>query len=284
MANEDIKISYLSKDELVCPVCDALFRREELLSGGGRLNAGAMTEELHRLYEPSVKYGDVYPLAYQATVCPECWFASLDKDFSGLPSSARERLVASREKRIADTELIFPQVDFHENRGLMSGAASLYLTLICYEYFPLEFSPTLKQGITALRTGWLLDTLHEKHPGEHYDWLALLFKKKAYFLYTEAILREQAGKEKFTGIKNFGPDTDKNFAYEGVLYLSALLAYKYGPTGNTPKRTAYLGEAKRTIAKIFGLGKSSKSRPGPLLEYARHIYDQINKELNETDD
>jgi uncharacterized protein (DUF2225 family) len=284
MANEELKVSFLSKDELVCPVCDTWFHREELLSGGGRIIAGTITDELHRLYEPSLKYGDVYPLAYQATVCPECWFASMDKDFSGLPRDARDRVMVDREKRFDEVALIFPHVDFHENRTLISGVASLYLTLVCYDYFPLEFSPTLKQGIAALRTGWLLDELNNKNPGEHYDWLALLFKKKAYFLYTEAILKEQSGKEKFGGIKNFGPDTDKNFAYEGVLYLSALLAYKYGPTEDIARRTAYLGEAKRTIAKIFGLGKSSKSRPGPLLEHARNIYNQINKELNETDE
>jgi uncharacterized protein (DUF2225 family) len=284
MANEDLKVSFLSKDELTCPVCDTGFRREELLSGGGRMIAGAMTDELHRLYEPSVRYGDVYPLAYQATVCPECWFASMDKDFSSLPSSAWDKVTADREKRIADTMLIFPQADFHENRGLISGAASLYLTVVCYDYFPPEFSPTLKQGIAALRTSWLLDELNSKNPGEHYDWLSVLFKRKAYFFYTEAITREQSGKEKFGGIKNFGPDTDKNFAYEGTLYLSALLAYRYGPTEDIARRTAYLGEAKRTIAKIFGLGKSSKSRPGPLLEHARNIYNQINKELNETDE
>ena len=49
-------------------------------------------------------------------------------------------------------------------------------------------------------------------------------------------------------------------------------------------RAEALGESKRTIAKIFGLGKSSKSKPGPLLEKARDLYDNINKELNETDE
>jgi uncharacterized protein (DUF2225 family) len=49
-------------------------------------------------------------------------------------------------------------------------------------------------------------------------------------------------------------------------------------------RTEALGNAKRTIAKIFGIGKSSKNKPGPLLEHARDLYDNINKELNESDD
>ncbi|MDR1904164.1 MAG: DUF2225 domain-containing protein [Treponema sp.] len=280
----DIKISFQSKEEINCPVCDTLFHREELLSGSGRLIAGALTDELHRLYEPSAKYGEIFPLAYQATVCPSCWYASMEKDFLQFPPRLRERAFDDQYQRISDTELILSGIDFHEPRELFSGAASQYLVLRCYEYFPKEFSPTIKQAIAALRTGWLLDHIDKKRPGEHYDWLAVLFKKKALFLYNEAISREQAGKEKLSGLNNFGPDTDKNYAYEGALYLGALLKLKYGSHKNVELRIAQLGEAKRTIAKIFGIGKSSKNKPGPLLEHARNLYDQINKELNETDE
>ncbi|MDR3167110.1 MAG: DUF2225 domain-containing protein, partial [Treponema sp.] len=198
---------------------------------------------------------------------------------------AQARLVREdQEKRIADTQLVFPAVDFRKPRGLVSGAASQYLTLRCYDFYPREFSPTIKQGLAALRTGWLLDDMNQKERGQHYDWLAVLFKKKAQFLYNEALRLELAGKESLSGIQIFGPDTDKNYSYEGALYLSALLKLKYGPSDDPAQRIASLGESKRTIAKIFGLGKSSKSKPGPLLEYARNLYETINKELNETDD
>jgi uncharacterized protein (DUF2225 family) len=155
---------------------------------------------------------------------------------------------------------------------------------MCYDYYPKEFSPVIKQAIAALRAGWLLDDFDSKYPGYHYDWLALLFKKKAQFLYNEAIAREQNGRETLSGIKNFGPDTDKNYAYEGALYLSALLKLKYGPRDNAEQRMESLSTAKRTIAKIFGLGKSSKNKPGPLLEHARELYESIGKEINETDE
>jgi uncharacterized protein (DUF2225 family) len=280
----DIKISFTSKEEYGCPVCDTNFHREELLTGSGRLIAGAITDELHRLYEPSAKYGVIYPLAYQATVCPNCWFASMDKDFLTVPHQARSRVQGDRNKRFSAVRLIFPSVDFTQPRDLVSGAASLYLVLWCYDYYTKEFSPTIKQAIAALRTGWMLDKLNEKYPGFHYDWLALLFKKKSQFLYNEAIQREQSGKETLSGIKNFGPDTDKNYSYEGALYLSALLRLKYGSRENPLARAESLQSAKRTIAKMFGLGKSSKSKPGPLLEHARELYDNINKELNETDE
>ncbi|GHV39454.1 membrane protein [Spirochaetia bacterium] len=280
----ELKVSFLSKKEYTCPVCDTTFHKEELLSGGGRLIAGALTDELHRIYEPSLKYGEVYPLAYQATVCPECWFASMDADFSELPEKSKALVRNHRERRIADTELIFPGIDFHQSRGLAEGAASQYLVLRCYEYYNKEFSPTIKQGLAALRAAWLLDDMDKKNPGQHYDWLAILFRRKAQFLYNEAISREQGGKETLSGMKAFGPDTDKNYAYEGVLYLCAYLRYKYGPSGDPDQRRTSLEDARRTISKIFGMGKASKGKPGPFMEHARQVYDAINKELNESDE
>jgi len=281
---KEIKISFQSKEEYSCPVCEAAFHREELLTGGGRQIAGVLTDELHRLYEPSAKYGDVYPLVYQATVCPECWYASMDKDFSAIPQAARKLALNDQHKRMADIMEIFPFLDYKKNRNLEAGAASQYLVVRCYDYFPKQFSPTIKQGIAALRTGWLFDELDKKAPGQHYDWLATLFKKKALFFYNEAILREQSGKENLSGVKNFGPDTDKNYGYEGALYLSSLLRFKYAFQDKPDLRNPALGEAKRTIAKIFGVGKSSKAKPGPLLEHARGLYEKISKELKEFDD
>jgi uncharacterized protein (DUF2225 family) len=279
----ELKVSFLSKKEYTCPVCGEIFRKEELLSGGGRLIAGPMTDELHRLYEPSLKYGEVCPLIYQATVCPECWYTAMDGDFLLLPEKSWPQVREDQEKRKADAVLVFPDIDFRQPRGLAEGAASQYLTLRCYEYFGKDFSPTLKQGLAALRTAWILDDLDKKNPRQHYDWLALLFRRKAEFLYNESIRLEQTGKETLSGVKSFGPDTDKNYAYEGVLYLCAYLRYKFGPQEDPEQRKFVLEDARRTIAKMFGMGKSSREKPGPLLERARHLYDIINKELTEND-
>ena len=259
------------------------FKREELLSGSGRLIAGSLTDELHRLYEPSARYGEIFPLIYQATVCPRCWFAAMDKDFTDFPKSQAEMVNDDMEKRVTDVKQLFPDTDFGNNRDLTSGIASLYLVIRCYEYFPKEFSPTMKQAVASIRAGWLLDELDKKNPGQHYDWLALLFKKKANYFYNEAIRRETRGIETLSAIKGFGPDTDKNYSYEGALYLTALLKYKYSFLDSPEIRVPALEEAKRTIARIFGVGKSSKAKPGPLLEHARNLYESINKELNETD-
>jgi uncharacterized protein (DUF2225 family) len=280
----ELKITFYSKDPLRCPVCEASFYREELLSGGGRLIAGTLTDELHRLYEPSAKFGDIHPLVYASTVCPSCWFASSEADFLHLPAKNRDLAAGDKDARIAEVQTLFPSVDFASPRSLPEGAAAHFLALRCYTFYTKEFSPTLKQGVESLRAAWLFEELHKKYPSENWDWIGLLFKRKARFLYKEALIREQSGKEALAGVRNFGPDIDKNYAYEGTLYLSALLEMKYGDKEDPELRVESIGEAKRTIAKIFGLGKSSKAKPGPLLEKARDLYDSMNRELNENDD
>ncbi|MCL2762336.1 MAG: DUF2225 domain-containing protein [Treponema sp.] len=279
--DRELKVSFYSKKEYTCPACGAAFRKEELLSGGGRLIAGALTMELHRLYEPSAKYGEIYPLVYSAVVCPECWFASNEMDFPLLPPAKKEEALFDQSNRSADTLLIFPEIDFKLPRTLMEGAASQYLVLRCYDYYAKQTSPTIKQGLASIRTAWLLDDLDKKFPKQHYDWLATLFRKKALYFYSEALAREQAGVETMSGIKAYGPDLDKNYSYEGMLYLYAYLQYKYGLADDMDERKTSLEKARRTIAKLFGMGKSSKDKPGAFLEMARKLYDTLNKDLSE---
>jgi uncharacterized protein len=278
--DKELKLTYLSKKEYTCPACGAIFRKEELFSGGGRLIAGKLTEELHRLYEPSKKYGVIFPLVYESIVCPECWFSSMEADFLTLPKENARKVKEDSDKRMKETQLVFPNVDFHENRTLMDGAASLYLTLRCYDYFNKPTSPTIKQGLAAIRCAWLLDELHGKFPEQHYDWLGTLFRKKAQYLYNEALSREQSGRETLSGMKIFGPDTDKNYSYEGMLYMCAYLRYKFGPAHDENERKMSLEDARRTIAKLFGMGKASKDKPGAFLELARKLYDTINQDLS----
>ena len=49
------KISYRLKKATTCPACKIEFSREEVHKGGGRMNAGDMTDELHREYLPTQK-------------------------------------------------------------------------------------------------------------------------------------------------------------------------------------------------------------------------------------
>jgi hypothetical protein len=90
---------------------------------------------------------------------------------------------------------------------------------------------------------------------------------------------EQSGDESLPQGFPLGPDLDKNYGYDGVLYLVGYLDYKYGSRHDPEQRTMALQRAKRTVAKIFGMGKASKSKPAAILDNAREVYHQIATEL-----
>jgi hypothetical protein len=276
----DKKLSFFAKEKIECPVCETGFHREEAYTGGGRQNAGSLTEELHRTYIASANYGEVFPLIYPVTVCPSCYYASFQQDFLPGPPKGLEALKADIEGRIESVQSVFAGVDYNGPRGLLEGAASYYLALRCYDSFGKEAAPTVKQAICSVRAAWLLGYLHAKFPNDNYDYLQGLFYAKARFLYGLSLEKDTKGQEALSAAKNLGPDTDKNFGYEGVLYMNAILELKYGPKDDPEARQKKLGEAKRVIAKMFGLGKHSKNKPGPLLEQARSLYDRINDELH----
>ena len=48
---EELKISYFEKNPRTCPVCNKEFYHEMLLTGGGRLIAGNLRDDLRRTYE-----------------------------------------------------------------------------------------------------------------------------------------------------------------------------------------------------------------------------------------
>ena len=278
------QITFYSKDVLKCPVCETKFSREELHSGGGRLIAGDLTDELRRLYTPSAKYGEVFPCIYHLTVCPRCLFSSFPQDFSTLDKEISPLLFESIEERYTLAKQLFDSFDYTNCRTLVEGALSYYLAILCYEKFDTKFSPRIKEAICAIRAAWLFSELAKKQVAENYSYVAELFYRKAAFLYRYAIDLESTGKEMIAGLKSFGPDIDKNYGYDGVIYLGALLEYRYGQRQDTEARLKRLGMHKIALAKMFGLGKSSKNKPGPILEHARTLYDSLKVELNETDD
>lgn len=274
-------ITYFGKEQFECPVCKTKFKKEELHQGGGRLIADDLTDELHRLYTPSQKYGEVIPLIYQIVVCPKCLYASFPSDFRLPSSDVIEKIFSQIQDRFDSMQRLFSNLDFMELRTIDEGAASYYLAILCYEHFDKKFSPTIKQAICSIRAAWLFSDLEEKKPGENYKYIADLFYKKATFLYRKALYGEETGKEILSSAKNLGPDTDKNYGYDGVIYMVALLQYKYGLRSNQEKRYQELERQKSNLAKMFGLGRTSKEKPGPLLEHARNLYNVLKVELNE---
>lgn len=273
-------ISYWSKTKVMCPVCQKEFPREEMLSGSGRMIAGDLTDELRRLYEPSKKYGMIYPLLYAVGACPKCHMALLWSDFKELDDkNSLKRIHLDEENRRSRTFNIFPYYDLTKERSLLDGAAIYYLALQTYELVDVAFAPTFKRGLISLRLAWLCRDLEERAPGHNYGYIAEVFYRKAVFFYEQTVLNETSGSESITVINNFGPDIDKNYGYDGLIYLGSLLEYKYGQKEDLPLRYKKLDAGKRAIARIFGLGKSSKNKPGPLLEHARNLYDTLTAEL-----
>ncbi len=276
-----MRVSYFSKKQSECPVCGTQFYREDLLTGRGRLIAGELTIELRRIYEPSKKYGVVRPLIYPITVCPGCFYATFPADFTNISRDGISGVENDADERIRSVQTIVPELDFRELRDLPEGAASYYLAIRCYEFAQKELSPTIKQGISALRAAWLFSDLHRKAPEENYDYLSNIFYRKARFLYNQAIEYEQSGEESIAQAGALGPDVDKNYGYDGVLYLASYLELYHGPKKNEEQREKSLRRAKTVVARIFGMGKASKDKPSALLDMARDLYSKIRDELQE---
>ena len=277
-------LSYWSKDKCTCPVCKRAFEKEIMRSGNGRMNAGNLSDELHRDYIPSAKYGKVYPLIYEIGACPNCYAAFFWSDFGDIKKAeVVDRMYDHSEKRKKAANTIFPYFDLKKERTLFDGAAMYYLALMTYDDADEDMIPTLKKGIIALRLAWLSKEIHQRCSEHNYDYIAQVFYRKALFFYQQAVINEAERKKKSSTLGNMGPDMDKNYGWDGVIYLCGLLEYKYGQKDDIQLRLKKLSESKTAIARIFGLGKSSKNKPGPLLENARDLYDRLVEELNDDD-
>jgi uncharacterized protein (DUF2225 family) len=274
-------LTFFSKQPIECPVCEEKVFREEMRTGRGRQIAGNLTRELRRNYEVSKQFGEVYPLIYPVTVCPHCFYAAYPEDFSEVPDDCVDALRDDTMRRTEFLADIFPSLDFTEPRNLEEGVASYVFATLCYEHFPKQFSPIFKAGVSQLRAAWLAGDLHRKQPAENFDFLAAVFYRKARYYYSRAVEGEQDGSQSLSGAKHLGPDLDKNYGYDGVLYMTGLLEFQYGPRSDPAARHVALDRAKRTVARIFGMGKASKNKPAAILDNARDVYEAISKELEE---
>lgn len=276
---EQKKISFYSKNSTICPVCSASFQKEELLSGGGRMNAGNLTDELHRLYLPTQKYGDVHPLIYSVTVCPECLFSAFQSDFESIETDDIRKLEMKNEERKNEAKNLFPHYDFTGNRTLSEGILSYILAIICYDDMSSNHQPIYKQGLSALRGAWLSEDYNKKDSGENFDYLRDILYRKAQFFYSEVLVAEKDGREFYEDIPHFGPDIDQNNGFDGVLFLSGLLEYKYGQKVNKESRIKSLTDAKIAVSRIVGMGKASKSKSSDFVDNSRELHGTIKAEL-----
>lgn len=275
------KITFFQKNDTICPICEQPFKREELRAGGGRLIAGPLGKDLRRYYEPSKKFGEVYPLIYFALTCPNCLYSTLGSDFLAPDPKAIDIIRSEEDLRKESVSKIFPDLNWEEPRTLNEGAASYYLAIACYQHFSPSFTPTIKSGICAIRAAWCFADLHRKFPTENYDYLEKIFYYKARFFYSLTVDREQSGEESVNASTNFGPDVDNNFGFDGVMYMTGYLEYHFGNLGHEEMRAKSLTNARRAIARLVGMGKSSKSKPSALIEMAKDLHKQMGEEIKE---
>lgn len=274
------KVSYFSKESSSCPICATEHQKEEMLSGGGRLIAGKLTEELRRLYQESKKYGLIYPLAYLMQVCPKCFYAALPRDFKRLNETEIQEIRSTTSHRAELVNTFFKSLKFTDSRTLAHGAASMMLAIDCYHLRSYSVAPTAKKAVSSLRAAWLLDDLYIFAPDRPYDKLRDFYYTQAVTNYQKTLDLIQNGQEPIEAeMGALGPDLDHAWGYDGIIYINAYLTKKYinEITQAPEEKKIMLEKAKRYLSKLYGSGKSSKSKPSVLVDMAKDLYDEIGE-------
>lgn len=284
MSDSKKKISYRSKKETTCPICGETHFREELFSGGGRLIAGKINKELRMIYLESKKWGKICPLYYKIQVCPNCYYAAYSKDFETLESEELTGLKNTEAHRKELINTLFGELDFNAEREIVTGLASYILAVDCYHLRDAKVGPTPKKAVLSLRAAWLLDDLFQLAPYRPYDKARDFYKKEAAANYAKTLEYMQTGDEPIEEVAGYlGPGEDKNWGFDGVIYLNAFLTLKYiEELSDTIKgRHDLLEKTKRYLSKLYGTGKASKSKPGMIVEMAKDLYDEIGDRIDE---
>lgn len=282
MEIEKKKISFREKNSTKCPVCSYEFNIEKMLTGGGRLIAGKLTDELRRLYEDNKKVGKIYPLAYLVIVCPRCLYAAYSQDFTVTTPEETAQIRTSATARMQTIRKFFGDLSFEADRTLPHAAASYMLAVDVYNMRTKNVAPTFKKAVSSIRAAWLFDDLSKEVPAGPYKKISEFFYTKAYAYYEKVIELFMTGAEPVEAAGSLGPDSDKNWGYEGVLYVYSVLTMKYGVKDpDIKKRIESFEKTKRTLSKVFGIGKSSKNKPGALIDMTRDQYDKINEKLTQ---
>ena len=276
--NKKPAISYRLKDANYCPICSTEFRYEMLLSGRGRLIVQSITDELRRTYKPNQKYGRVYPQAYSIMTCPKCLYSSFADDFSDLVDNEVHSMRNSKEQREGKIEKIFGGLSFYDDRNLVSGAASYLLALDCYQKRGNQIAPSPKKAICSLRGAWLCHDIDIMFPNYGFAKVREVLYARAAKYYMSTLKTIEIGKEpheQFT--KLLGPDTDKNWGFDGVIYMVSCLSYKYANTicPDQEERKQLILRARRNLSRIYGHGKVSKFRPSVIVNLAKELHEQM---------
>ncbi len=274
------KVSYKTKQESACPICKATHFYEGLLSGRGRLIAGPLTKELRREYIPSKKYGTIIPLIYALQVCPKCLYAAYPKDFVNIKTEEEiKKLKETESHRFNLSNVLFGGLDFNKERDLPLGALSFVLAIDCYHFRHKSIAPTTKKAISSFRAAWLFDDLFKEVNYRPYNKVSDFYYMEAAKDYEKALEYIQSGEESADHVSYMlGPDLDHNWGYDGVLYLNAFFTKKYiheFAGENEEDKIDLLEKARRYLSKIYGLGRANSSRPDPMVQLAKELFDEI---------
>ena len=274
------KISFRSKEKTTCLICKSHHYKESLFQGGGRLIAGSLTKELRRNYERSKNYGRVDPKDYSLIVCPNCLYSSYPKDWDMLDEDEIKSLKESTKERKKDLTKILGKLDFSENRNLVLGAGSYLLAIECYQKRNNSCAPTGKKAVSAIRAAWYFHDLHQEFKDMNFNKISDYLYSRSCYWYNNTLEVIQDGSESLDEISYMlGPDTDKNWNVDGVIYISSLLTVQFKDILETDikKQKVMLEKAKINISKIYGSGKGSKDKPSFMLDTAKDLYDQLSE-------
>ena len=270
------KVSFFASKPIECPVCQTDFKQEVLRTGGGRIIAGDLLNDLRRSYKPNLKYGVVNPLIYNIVVCPQCLYATMPEDFKKPKPDVITELNETKDIRKKYITTIFgEEVDFRTNRTLMSGAVSMFLAISTYSNFPKDLSPTIKRAICSLRASWLCKDLIKEYPDRGFESIYWYFRKLAWKLYERFIRYAETGEETFDSIMKLGPDVDTNYGYDGALYITSYLGYELKDFIDEQEQYKKFTYYRTSLAKVFGFGKSSKEKPSNILHIAKDLHREI---------
>ncbi len=250
--------------------------------GKGRLIAGQLQDDLRQSYKETKKFGTVFPLIYNSLVCPSCWFAALPEDFFVENIFDRTVIVQQQKQRRLFGQQLLPTADFAVPRTLETGLLSFFLAISCYASSPQKSFAQAKKSMAAIRASWCAHDLMLKYPHETYQELKIHFRLSCLAYLKKHLELFYVSQRNKIHVTNFGPDLGVDYGFNGLVYLKCFLASKFLHIfKDNQSKYKELNSSRIFLSKVFGLGKSSKSSPSPLLGKSKKLYDSIKMQLDE---